>query len=237
MGSRTRAAARTDTALAPRWPRGAPRPISLAMLEARDLSVGYGGVVIVRGVSLALAAGERAALTGPSGSGKTTVLRALAALDPLIEGALALDGRPPAEHGYPAWRRRVVYVAQRATLFGGTLEDELSRPSRYRSARAPFDRAAARAALDAVGVSHGLDAEASHLSEGERQRLTLARAALVGPDVLLLDEPTSALDADTTRAVEAWLAALPAAILWVTHDPAQRDRVAQRSLHLEARRG
>ncbi|MBX3268772.1 MAG: ATP-binding cassette domain-containing protein [Sandaracinaceae bacterium] len=207
------------------------------MFEARDLTVGYGGAAIVRGLSLALAAGERATLTGPSGSGKTTALRALAALDPPIEGAITLDGRAPAAHGYPEWRRRVVYVAQRATLFGGTLEDELARPFRYRSARAPFERAAARAALDAVGVAHALDADASHLSEGERQRLALVRAVLVAPDVLLLDEPTSALDADTTRAVEAWLGALSPAILWVTHDPAQRDRVAQRSLHLGARRG
>ncbi len=202
--------------------------------EARDLAVGHGGVALQRGLGFAVEPGGCVAVSGPSGSGKTTLLRALAALDAPLDGRVTLDGAAPEAMGFPTWRRRVIYVAQRATFFGDTLEAELARPFGYRTSRAPFDPAAAREALGAVRIRHALDAPVDTLSEGERQRVALVRAALLTPAVLLLDEPTSALDAETARDVEAWLLDRDAALVLVSHDPAQRARMSQRTLSLEA---
>ncbi|MEZ4338831.1 MAG: ATP-binding cassette domain-containing protein [Sandaracinaceae bacterium] len=203
-------------------------------LTARELTIGHGGVALQRGLALALEPRARLAIQGPSGSGKTTLLRALAMLDAPLAGTVTLEGATPEAMGYPTWRRRVVYVAQRAVFFGGTLEEELARPFGYRVATARFDPTAARAALDAVRVRHALDAAVDTLSEGERQRVALVRAALLSPSVLLLDEPTSALDPETTEAVEAWLLETAASLIVVTHDRAQQVRISQSCLRLEA---
>lgn len=202
--------------------------------EARELAIGHGGVALQRDLGFALEPGGRLAVVGPSGCGKTTLLRALAMLDAPLAGAVTLDDAAPEAMGYPTWRRRVIYVAQRAVFFGGTLAEELARPFGYRHATGRYEPAAARASLDAVRVRHALETPVETLSEGERQRVALVRAALLEPRVLLLDEPTSALDAATTEAVEAWLLETAAALVVVTHDPAQQARVSQTSLTLEA---
>src|SRR5690606_36891297 len=108
-------------------------------LVVRDLAAGPRGRALVRGLSFSLDAGERIALGGPSGIGKTTVLRAIALLEHPIDGALTLGGHTPEELGYPAWRRRVTLVPQRAVFFGGSVAEELARPFAYRSSTAPFE--------------------------------------------------------------------------------------------------
>lgn len=195
-------------------------------LEVRELSVGYAGEAVMAPLSFEVTGGDRVALAGPSGCGKTTALRSIAWLHPPIEGSVTLDGRGPPEHGVPAFRRRVVHVAQRAVFFGGLVREELARPFSYRTASSPYDAVGAREALEAVGLDSRYDTAVGALSEGERQRVALIRAVLLCPDVLLLDEPTSSLDVDTTREVERWLSGLEAAIIFVSHDPIQRERVA-----------
>ncbi len=203
-------------------------------LSVEGLAVGFDGSAIQSGLSFVLAAGERIAIAGPSGCGKSTLLRSLAMLDAPIEGAVTLDGQTPAEHGYPAWRRRVLYVAQRSTFFGGTVRCELERPFRYRSAARPFDEEAALAALSRVGLGGKASALVDEMSEGERQRIALVRALLIEPNVLLLDEPTSALDEGTTERVEGWLEECASSIVIVTHDSAQRERLCAELIELEA---
>ncbi len=162
----------------------------------------------------------------PSGTGKTTLLRALAWLDVLDEGQLALDGAAPESLGGPAWRRRVTLVPQVPPTLPGRPVEFLERAARF---RVGVD--------DAVAVAEEwrLPREAwerrwAKLSGGERQRILLAMAVAGAPDVLLLDEPTSALDPEATAAVEASLAGRPC--VWVTHDPAQAARVADRIVEL-----
>lgn len=176
-------------------------------------------------VSLVVQAGECLAVAGPSGAGKTLLLRAIADLDP-AEGGVALDGRDRFAMPAPHWRRLVGYVPAEPGWWADGVAEHFPQ----------WDEALARRLLlpDHVG-----QAAVARLSTGERQRLALIRALAAGPRVLLLDEPTSALDAAARDRVEDLLAErrrAGLALLWVTHDPAQAERVAARTLSLAAGR-
>lgn len=160
--------------------------------------------------------GKTLCLHGPSGSGKTLLLRAIADLDPNVGvvriGNLTRDDLPA-----PEWRRRLIYVPPESHWW----EERV----RLHAPRWPASW------LEALGLEPGiLDWPVRQLSTGERQRLAILRALARRPAGLLLDEPTANLDDENTRRVERLLrdyqreALSP--LLWVSHDPAQRDRVA-----------
>ncbi len=199
------------------------------------MDIGLGERMLLTSVALALGPGQRVAVVGPSGAGKTLLLRALAGLDQPAAGTVSVDGQGPAEIGYPRWRRRVMYVGQRAVMFPGPVEHNLRRPFTYATAEAPFPAEGARAGLAALGLAELGERPARDLSEGERQRVGLLRALLCGPSVVLLDEPTSALDPAATEAVEHAVRAYTdagAGAIVVTHDPAQARRWCTDTLDL-----
>ena len=189
-----------------------------------------------RSLDVEVAPGERLAVRGASGAGKTLLLRALAGLDALDEGALLADGA--AVSHLPAYRATVAHVAQRPALFEATVRDNLRAPFAYAAQRDTYDEDAAVALLDALGRDATLlDQEADRLSGGEVQTVGLARALLPGPTVLLLDEPTAGLDPDRTASVEAAVAAFLAAgagraAVWTSHDAAQLARITDRAVEL-----
>lgn len=199
---------------------------------------------LVDNVSLRLSAGERLALVGASGAGKTVLLRALALLDPLDEGEIRWRGEPVRRDQTPIFRRQAVYVHQRPALAEATVEAALRQPFLLRAYRRQgLDRERVLRWLEALGRDGSfLDKKVADLSGGESQIAMLVRAVQLDPVVLLLDEPTAALDRRTARAAEAmlnrWLveSADARAIVWVTHDPAQAQRVADRVLSIEAGR-
>jgi ABC-type iron transport system FetAB ATPase subunit len=185
---------------------------------------------LFRELSLQVSAGQTLAVRGPSGSGKTSLLRALAWLDPVEEGAVRLGDDSPASLGAPSWRARVSYVAQQAPALAGSPADATRDIAALAAQR---ERAAddPRALAEAWGLAPALfDKSWSQLSGGEQQRAWLAIVVARRPDVLLLDEPTSALDADARLAVEASLR--ERTCVWVTHDDEQASRVADDTVEL-----
>jgi tungstate transport system ATP-binding protein len=197
-------------------------------LCVENLRVCRGGVEILHGVSLALEAAERVALVGPSGAGKTTLLRALVGLEPHFSGHLTWQGRSLREIGPRQWRRTLVILAQRPAVFPGTVTENVRFAARYHGLEADVP-----GLLEAVDLAEAAEREAEALSEGERQRLALARALAIRPAMLLLDEPTSALDQVRMERLEALLGQAPVGLLLVSHAPGQAERLTSRQIHLE----
>ncbi len=162
---------------------------------------------VLRDVTISVADGERLALVGPTGAGKSTVAKLMARLYDPTEGTISFGGIDLRDATLGSLRERVVVVPQEGFLFGGSIADNV------RIARADATDDELREALDAIGAldrfdafEDGIDTEVrergSRLSAGERQLVSLARAALVDPAVLVLDEATSSLDPGTEVIVE-----------------------------------
>jgi putative ABC transport system ATP-binding protein len=204
------------------------------VLALEDVRVVRDDVVVLDGITAQIAPGRCTALAGPSGAGKSTLLRLLDRLEEPTSGSVLLRGRPLPSYDVLEVRRRVGLVQQAPVLLGDTVLEDL------RVGRPALTEDAARDLLGRVGLAdQALDRATGSLSGGEAQRLCLARALAVGPEVLLLDEPTSALDAVAAMSVERVVRALVedglTAVL-VSHDLRQARRLADDVLVLRAGR-
>lgn len=185
--------------------------------------------------SLQLGAEPVTALLGPSGSGKTTLLKLLNRLLSPDEGMVRYQDRDVSEYDPVALRRQVVMLGQTAVMFPGTVRDNLVVGLRFHGRTPPGDAELNRT-LDDMGLRLELDRLPASLSGGELARLALARALLLGPEVLLLDEPTSSLDDATANlvvkhAVEG-AAMQNTKVIMVTHSEAIAAEYAQTSVRL-----
>jgi ATP-binding cassette subfamily B protein len=178
-------------------------------VEVNRVSFAYGdGPTVLRDVSLRIPAGTRLALVGPTGAGKSTLAKLVARLYDPTSGSVRLGGVDLRDATLASLRGRIVVIPQEGFLFNGTIRDNV------RLARADATDAEVDEALRAVGayerfaaLHEGLDTEVrergSRLSAGEKQLVSLARAALADPAVLVLDEATSSLDPGTEVLVES----------------------------------
>jgi tungstate transport system ATP-binding protein len=190
-------------------------------VSAQGLRFAAGGVEIIRGLDLTLEAGAPSFILGPNGAGKSVLLR-------LLHGLLQPTG------GTLRWslpevtaRSRQAMVFQRPVLLRRSVVDNATYPLKLAGVKQPEE--AARAALDRVGLGALARRPARLLSGGEQQRLALARAWALAPEVLFLDEPTAALDPAATRQVEEIVAAIAAGgtkVVMTTHDLGQARRLA-----------
>jgi putative ABC transport system ATP-binding protein len=196
---------------------------------------------LIRGICITIAPGERVAITGPSGAGKTVLLRTLALLDPLDEGVIEWRRQRVSGAAVPLFRREVIYLHQRSSLFDGNIEANLRYPFFLKVNRSrSFDKDRILRLLEIVGRTPSfLEKSCRDLSGGEVQIVALLRALQFDPSILLLDEPTASLDERTTWGIEnlirQWHSEIAAkrAFVWVTHDLDQARRVADRFLHMQ----
>jgi zinc transport system ATP-binding protein len=168
------------------------------VLSVSDGGVVLGGRPVLRGIELAVDAGEVVAVLGANGSGKSTLVRTVLGLTPLRRGQVQLFGTPLAR--FRDWRR-VGYVPQRVTATSGVpasvwevvASGRLSRRRPWQPMRRA-DKAAVRDAIDAVGLGDRVRDGVATLSGGQQQRVLIARALAGEPELLLLDEPTAGVD-------------------------------------------
>jgi putative ABC transport system ATP-binding protein len=187
-----------------------------------------GGVTALRDVSVTVPTGDRVAVTGASGSGKTTLLTILGTLERPTAGTVTVAGRRLTDAsdrnlaGLRAHRIGFVFQAFHLQEAMSAL-DNVATGMLYTGLHLRDRRAAAREALDRVGLAHRLSHRPTQLSGGERQRVAIARALAKRPEILLADEPTGNLDSRSGAQVIELLHTLAsegATLVLITHDAA-----------------
>jgi putative ABC transport system ATP-binding protein len=201
--------------------------VSLFTLES--VGVSRGGRRVLDGFSAELD-GDAVSVLGPSGSGKSTLLRLLNRLADPDDGRVLFRGEDVRTLDVLDLRRRACLVPQLPALKAGTVADNVRLGPAYAGREADVPRALASAGLSEEFAERA----ALELSVGEQQRVMLARAMALEPEVLLLDEPTSALDESARDAVEQALLGLRSevALVLVTHDPEQAKRLTSGGIRL-----
>jgi phosphate transport system ATP-binding protein len=211
------------------------------MIDVRDLDFAYGGNQVLHNVTLDIPAQAVTAFIGPSGCGKTTLLRCINRMNDLIEGARVTRGAihlggvdiNAPEVDVVDLRRRVGMVFQKSNPFPKSIYENISYGLRIAGVnkRSQIDEAvekSLRAAALWDEVKERLDANALGFSGGQQQRLCIARALAVEPEVVLMDEPCSALDPIATAKIEELIHELKTkyTIVIVTHNMQQAGRVS-----------
>ncbi|CAN5267623.1 ABC transporter ATP-binding protein [soil metagenome] len=196
-----------------------------------------GPVDILRGVDLAVAAGEAVGIVGPSGSGKTTILMVIAGLEQITSGSVTVMDTPLAgksEDALAIFRRDAIGIVFQAFHLIPTMTalENVAVPLEFKGRPDAF--AVAETYLQRVGLGHRLTHYPGQLSGGEQQRTAIARALASGARIILADEPTGNLDQETGAAIIELLFALRrehgTTLLLITHDRAVAqlcDRIAE----------
>jgi len=214
----------------------------MALLEVRSLSKSIGPVEILSKINLTADRGEILGLIGPTGSGKTTLLRLVNLLDEPSSGRILFKGREVSgrpEKEQLCARRKMAMVFQKPVMFKASVEENVSYGLRVRGSVDATVREKVEEALAAVGLSGYEGRDANTLSGGETQRIALARALVLEPELLLLDEPTANLDPGSAASIDSLLQTLAksrTAVILATHNMEQCRKLAGRVAVLQSGR-
>jgi putative ABC transport system ATP-binding protein len=210
--------------------------VNLPLIDVQNVSFANNGKHILRNVSFVAEAGDFISIVGSSGSGKSTLLKLCSHLISPTSGNIFYKGVNVTEHIPTELRKNISYCSQFPYLFGSSVKDNLDFPFSIRNI--PFNESRVKELFSMFNMPLTfLGTDVQHLSGGEKQRISLLRALLFLPEVLLLDEVTSSLDAENTRMVEDAISSLNKegiTVLWITHDPEQSQKYANKIITLEA---
>jgi osmoprotectant transport system ATP-binding protein len=214
------------------------RPVTTPVFEALGVVRRYDGVAALGPIDLTVDPGSTTALIGPSGAGKSTLLRMLNGLVWPDQGEVRFRGRPLPRDGLPAIRRQIGYVVQGGGLFPHLdARENVAVVARWLG----WNEARIAARMEELGAIARLPADAlrrfpRQLSGGQAQRVSLMRALMLDPEVLLLDEPLGALDPltryDLQHDLRAAFARLGKTVVLVTHDLTEAAFLAGRAVLL-----
>ncbi|UCC15278.1 MAG: ATP-binding cassette domain-containing protein [Gammaproteobacteria bacterium] len=188
------------------------------------------GKTVLNDINLELSHGLRTVILGPNGAGKSLLLRLCHGLLKPTSGRISWAGKSAA---LAAARQGMVF--QRPVLLRRKVADNIAHVLAAKGVRRKDRDALVLTSLENAGLAHLADRPARTLSGGEQQRLTIARACVCDPDVLLLDEPSASLDPAAARAVEELIVRIHASgtrIIMTTHDIAQARRLAEEVIFL-----
>lgn len=206
------------------------------MLSAQNICWRQDGKDILKDIDFHLEKGEIVGLVGPNGSGKSSLLKILSFLEKPTSGKLAFQGKITAGNVPLAIRRRIALVFQEPLLFNTTVFENVASGLKIRGTARRDIKHQVENWLDSFGILHLSNQSARSLSGGEAQRVSLARAFVLEPDVLFLDEPFSALDTPTKEALiddmEKILGTTKTTAVLVSHDFRDIVRLTQRAVVL-----
>jgi tungstate transport system ATP-binding protein len=201
-------------------------------LEIHDLNVRRDKRQVLEIKNLAVEKGEVLSIVGPNGTGKSSFLLALARLLQFESGELLWDGQPFKKQSDLAYRRRIALVLQEPLLLDVSVFENIAIGLRYRGVPSAEIKNKVNHWLMRMGIESLRDRPGARLSGGEAQRVSLARAFVLNPELLLLDEPFSALDAPTRLRLlddlKSILAETGTTTIFITHDLKEAAKLASR---------
>lgn len=204
------------------------------MIRIADLTFRAGNKTILESIDLEIHRGEIFTIIGPSGSGKTTILRLIDLLETPATGTIIFDGKDTAAPNTIrlSIRRRMGMVFQKPAMLNTTVAENVAFSLKFRGVEKSQIDEKVRSALELVGLPGLSQRKATTLSGGEMQRVSIARAMVTEPEVLLLDEPTANLDPVSSEVIEDLIFKinkdLHTTIILSTHDMIQGQRLADR---------
>ncbi len=208
----------------------------MLLLKFQNVSFESENTSILQNISADIEQGDFISIVGPSGSGKSTFLKLCSHLISPTAGTILYKSKNIIDYNPIELRRNIVYCFQTPYLFGDTVIENIYFPYSIRNIKPDQRRIDDLFSMFHMSEDY-LHKDVTGLSGGEKQRIALIRSLLFLPEILLLDEITSALDADNASIVESIIDALNetgTTVLWITHNPEQSRKYANKLLTIEA---
>ncbi len=204
--------------------------VALKMIELKGVSKKFDGIVALKNIDLKLNSNGVYVIIGPSGAGKTTLLKILALLSKPTEGHIYYDDVEVDDKAISPLRRRFTIMFQNTMLFNTTVYDNITYKLKIRNLLKDEAVKRIRDVMERLGLNGLEKRHVSKLSVGQQQRVSLARALVIEPIILILDEPTANLDPENTAVIEQEVIEFSKTktVVMSTHNVRQTFRLADR---------